>query len=485
MENEKKTEECPVHESSAIDEASAPAGESLPAEEQTEPAASAEEALAGETRESQEDVTGEADGREDPSIEKTLAAESTEAPAVEWRFGEGAVEEKSKKGSGQKQFFILFGVVFGICLLLLILTMFLGNGGIQLVRNITKERIVYVRNDDGSSGLLTPQEAADKIKRSTVTVSVTTAAGSGIGSGFVYSADGYICTNNHVVQDAVSVQVILPDGKAVDALVKGYDEAADIAVLKIEAEGLVPVEFGSSEDLLVGDEVVAVGTPAKLDYAGTATFGTVSATNRLVIMSDSSTGSVSKKMTLIQTDTSVNPGNSGGPLADMYGKVVGVVVMKVSTYGGSDYEGIGFALPIDGVRQIADAIISKGAFSGRNPYVEGRSLLGLTGHGGVEGRWYYVDSSSGAVTESKTEQSGYHQMIASGIYVMEINGANAQGKVSVGDVITQVNGLNVTSTTELIGAVNRYYAGETVTLTVRRGAETLYVEIMLYEETAS
>ncbi len=476
MEDEKKIEESPLQEEPASVEESAPA-EALSAQAAAAPADGQENAA------EQAEEAEATDEQEPASSEEPQAP--VQAPAVAWQFGESVSEAKDKKGNGQKQFFIMFGVIFGICLALLLLTLFLGNGGIQLVRNITKERIVYVRNDDGSSGLLTPQEAADKIKRSTVSISVTSPLGSGVGSGFVYSADGYICTNYHVVQDADTVQVILPDGKAVNALVKGYNEAADVAVLKIEAEGLVPVEFGSSEDLLVGDEVVAVGTPAKLDYAGTATFGTVSATNRLVTISDVSTGVVSKKMTLIQTDTSVNPGNSGGPLADMYGKVVGVVVMKVATYGGSDYEGIGFALPIDGVREIADEIISKGTFTGRNPIAEGRSLLGLTGHGGTEGRWYYVDPSKGTVTESKTEQSGYHQMVASGVYVMEVGGANAQGKVSIGDVITQVNGLNVMSTEELIDAVNRHYAGETVTLTVRHGAETVYVDIMLYEETAS
>lgn len=406
------------------------------------------------------------------------------ASAPDWTFG-GSVSVKKEKTSGQKQFFLMFGVIFGICLLLLALTMFLGNGGIQLVRNITKERIIYVRNDDGSSGLLTPQEAADKVGKSTVTVSVTTKLGSGIGSGFIYSADGYVCTNYHVIQSAETVQVILADGKAYDAVVRGYNEDADIAVLKIDAKGLVPAELGISEDLLVGDAVVAVGTPAKLDYAGTSTFGTVSATNRLVAMTDSNTGSIVKKMTLIQTDTSVNPGNSGGPLADMYGKVVGVVVMKVSTYGGSDFEGIGFALPIDGVKTIVDEIIQKGSFTGRNPIVEGRSLLGVTGHGGSEGVWYRVDPETGVVESSEEAKPGYHRMLASGIYVMEISGANARDKVNTGDVITQVNGLNVVTTSDLIAAVNRYYAGETVTLTLRRGAATLYVEIVLQEESAS
>ena len=233
--------------------------------------------------------------------------EAEPAPIADWGFG-GTVDESPKKGSGQKQFFTMFGAIFGICLVLLCLTLILGDG-FQIVRNITKDHYVYVREDDGTSGLLTAQEAADKVRKSTVTISVTSATGSGIGSGFVYSADGYICTNYHVIEGGETIQVILPDGKAVDAVVKGYNVEADVAVLKIEAEGLIAADIGSSDDMLVGDRVVAVGTPAKLDYAGTATFGTVSALNRLVQITDGSTGSVSKKMRLIQTDTSVNPGN--------------------------------------------------------------------------------------------------------------------------------------------------------------------------------
>ena len=495
MEEEKKTEELALSGEQSTDGAEQTDAVAEPVE--TPVAAPAQQSADQDAGVNAEQPTAPAEQTDlHPTEQPTGSAEQaaepvaaamppvTEGPVTDWGFGGNTIEKKKHKSGGQKQFFIMFGVIFGICMLLLCLTLLLGDG-FQIVRNITKERIIYVRNDDGSSGLLTPEEAADKVKKSTVTVSVTTKTGSGIGSGFVYSSDGYICTNYHVVQEAVTVQVVLPDGRAVDATVRGFNEAADVAVLKIEAEGLIPVELGSSDDLLVGDAVVAIGTPAKLDYAGTSTFGTVSATNRLVQMSDAVTGTVGKKMTLIQTDTSVNPGNSGGPLADMYGCVVGVGVMKVSNYGGSDFEGIGFALPIDGVRMIVDEIIQKGTFTGRNPISEGRSLLGVTGHGGTAGYWYYVDPTTGTVTASETAQEGYHQMPVSGIYVMEVNGVNAQGKVQVGDVITRVNGLAVMSTTDLIGAVNRYYAGETVTLTLRRGSETVYVEVMLIEENAS
>ncbi len=445
------------------------------------------EAVQGDVAEPQSDGTA---AQSDIAEPQEQPSEQPSEPLA-WGFGDqNAVlqiepKKEKKKKTGQIAFFTVFGAIFGICVLLLCLTLWLGDEGFEIIRNIRSERVVYVREDDGTSGLLTPNEAAHKVAASTVTVLVTTELGSGNGSGFVYSADGYIITNHHVIEGATSVQVVLSTGKAYDATVKGYNEAADIAVLKIDAENLVPATLGSSADLLVGDDVLVVGTPAKLDYAGTATFGKVSATNRLVALTDTA-GTVVKKMTLIQTDTSVNPGNSGGPLADMYGKVVGVVVMKVSTYGGTTYDGIGFALPIDGVKTIVDAIIKSGTFNADNPIAEGRSLLGVTGHGGTKGMWYsdVADALTGSMSASETEQPGYHFMKEGGVYVTAVNGGDAKGKMQAGDIITKINGLQVSTVYDLIAEANRHYAGEEVILTVLRGNTTIEVSVRLYEDHA-
>lgn len=433
----------------------------------------------------------------------TLAAENSVADAVPEAVtmpegGNGGTEavlafDYGKTGAGKethgsrKTFAILFGVFGGVCVLLLLLTFFLGNAGFRITREVHTERTVYVREYDSTSGLLTPNEAADIGRKSTVTIQVKLPTGTVTGSGFVYSVDGHIITNHHVIEELYGenkenavVQVVLADGTAVDAVLVGSDEASDIAVLKIPAEAApVPLNLGSSDALLTGDGVVAVGTPAKLDYAGTATFGAVSNPKRIVTMTDSN-GSVTKKMTLIQTDVSVNPGNSGGPLLDMYGKVVGVVVMKVSQYGGSVFEGIGFALPIDGVRVIADEIIQKGSFTGKNPYVEGKLLAGITGHGGQKGLWYSpANTQTGKIEASETEQEGYHYMAESGIYVMEVSGADAKTKLRTGDIILRVDGLIVRDTTDMIGVVNRHYEGESIRVTVWRDGETLEFTIVL------
>ncbi len=420
-------------------------------------------------------------GDAEETIQRADGEEPTVSSTPLFAFGENDPHERKQKKAGRILFFSVFGSVLVICLALLVLLLFVGENGIHIFRTLHSERVVFVREDDGTSGLLTPQQAADVIRKSTVTVSVKTKGNSGIGSGFVYDSNGHICTNYHVIQDAVSVQVILPDGSVCDAEVVGYDIPADLAVLRVQASGLVPVVIGSSSSLLVGDEVVAVGTPANMTLAGTATFGRVSYTRRLLPLDDDRDGIYEKKITVIQTDASVNPGNSGGPMADMYGRVVGVVVRKIEASNDRIFEGIGFAIPIDGAKVILDEIIENGRFTGENPLAEGRSLLGVTGHPGVKGKWYYVDLATNLVVASDTQAEGYHYMPVDGVYVIEVQGASARNKILVGDVILAVNGLAVRDTRDLITAVNCYPCGTTVSIRIWRGNAELTVPIVLGE----
>ena len=430
----------------------------------------------------EEEAVREAPALADEGEAEAQDAEEAAPPAPTWSFGEADVQEKKKGRAGKIAFLSVFGSVLVICLALLVLLLFVGENGIHIFRTLHSERVVYVREDDGTSGLLTPQEVADVMRRSTVTVSVRTELGTGSGSGFVYDASGHICTNYHVIEDALSVQVILPDGNAYPAEVVGYDAPADLAVLRVQASGLVPAAIGSSSSLLVGDEVVAVGTPANMTLAGTATFGRVSYTSRLLPLDDDGDGIYEKKIAVIQTDTSVNPGNSGGPMADMYGRVIGIVARKIISYNGSNYEGVGFAIPIDGAKIILDAIIKDGSFKGRNPLVEGRSLLGVTGHPGTKGKWYYVDPATNLVAASDTQLEGYHYMPADGVYAMEVQGANAKGKILEGDVILAVNNFTVRDTRELITVVNCYPCGTSVSVRVWRDGTELTVTVVLDEE---
>ena len=400
-----------------------------------------------------------------PDVQEQCDAHKTPV-VLSWEFG---VPDAPAKKTSKRLFFGMFGAVLGACVLLLFLTFWLGDAGFRIVNTLQNERTIYVRDDGEIAGTLSQSEVADRVRPSTVSVVARSDTASGHGSGFVYSADGYICTNYHVIENMTVLQVVLSDGRVYDATVVGVEPHADLALLKIEASGLVPLAKGQSATLLVGETVAAMGTPAKLDFAGTATFGKVSATRRLVALTDAN-GSVTKKMTLIQTDAAVNPGNSGGPLVNMNGEVVGVVVMKIS---GNSYDGMGFAIPMDAAAPILDALMATGTFTGENLVAEGASSIGVTGHGGNGGYWYSDEpDETGKMQSSEVPQPGFHYLAQSGVYVMDVSGEQARGKLRVGDIILRINGLYAIDVRDLIGEANRHYAGETVTLTVLRGSSS-------------
>lgn len=411
--------------------------------------------------------------RNEPTVEQAVQTCAEETQHTPWDFGGVQPREHSKE---KKAFFGVFGAVLAVCLALLIGLSILGQNGIQIVKTVEILRTVYTKADDGSGDLLTPQEAADVVARSTVTVMVTTATGTANGSGFVYDDQGHICTNHHVIQDAKRVQIMLADGTALDAEVLGYEASSDLAVLKADPAKLTPATMGVSAELLVGDDVVVVGTPLGIELWGTTTFGKISFVDRWLPIDDNGDGVYEKKIRVIQTDTPVNPGNSGGPIADMYGRVVGIMVRKMT-----GKESIGFAIPIDGAKTVLDAIIANGSFTGENPLTEGRSLVGITGHAGQKDMWYMLDEESNLVKSSSVEREGYHRASADGVYVMSVDGANAKGVLQVGDVICSVNGLFVQSTTDLVNAVNLYRVGQTILLGIVRNETAMTVQIMLAE----
>jgi serine protease Do len=275
-------------------------------------------------------------------------------------------------------------------------------------------------------------------------VSVVTESGSG--SGVIMSEDGYIITNNHVVSGASSVYVLLSDATQLDATIVGLDEQTDLAVLKVTpTTKLTAAEFGDSDELQPGEYAYAIGSPGGVKLANTITGGRISAINRDLTVKD-------RVMSLIQTDASINPGNSGGALINKYGQVVGITSAKISgsVYSSSSYEGLGFAIPINTAKDIVDELIANG-------YVSGRPSIGITG-----------------------------QSVAQGIYVYSIDSrahAASEG-LQVGDIITQVNGQNVTSMTEVNNAKGDLKAGDTVKLTVYRMStgQTLELTITLTDE---
>lgn len=270
------------------------------------------------------------------------------------------------------------------------------------------------------------------------------------GSGIIATSDGYIITNAHVVDGADSLKVITSDGKTYEAELIGSDSMTDLAVIKVDAEGLTAAEFGSSSDLVVADPVIAIGNPGGLQ--STVTVGYVSALNRPVTSSD--TGYT---MNCIQTDAAINPGNSGGALVNMYGQVIGINSSKIVATG---YEGLGFAIPIDDALPIIRNLKDYG-------YVKDRAMLGISGQ--------YLDS-----------WTANFYGLPSGMYVAEVNNESvSDAGVQQGDVITKIDDEEITSANTISNYIAKKKPGDEVTLTITRSLtnKTFTCKVTLTEST--
>ena len=269
------------------------------------------------------------------------------------------------------------------------------------------------------------------------------------GTGVVLSEDGLILTNTHVIEDCDRATVTLYDDSVYEAKLVGADAISDVAVLKIEATGLPAASFGDSGSLMVGDRVAAIGNPLGETFRMTLTDGIISAIERGINYNGHS-------MTLLQTNTALNEGNSGGPLFNMYGQVVGVTNMKMmSSY--SSIEGIGFAIPSSTVKSVVNALVAEGE-------VRGRPSVGIT---------------IGGIPDNASE----HYNIPGGVYVSDVTrGSDAEAKgIQVGDIITAVNGQPV-STVDEVGAIkNQLNVGDSMTFTIWREGETFDVDVVLMD----
>ena len=301
------------------------------------------------------------------------------------------------------------------------------------------------------SGGLSLQSIYDKAIPSVVSISCSSQKGASTGTGVILSADGYIVTNCHVVEDAASVDVIFDDGTKCPARIVGTDSISDLAVLYTEGTGLTPAEFGDSSALRVGDSVVAIGDPLGIALRGTMTDGIVSAINRDI-------AAEGRTMTLIQTNAALNSGNSGGPLLNCYGQVVGINTMKIGDYmSDAGVEGLGFAIPSTTVKEIVDQLISNG-------YVSGRPSLGISGQ---------------AVTAF--EQMYYR--IPQGIYITEVSasGGAAAAGLSAGDILLNFDGQRITDADTLKSLLYTHDAGDTVEVVIYRSGKQYTLQIVLDE----
>jgi len=281
---------------------------------------------------------------------------------------------------------------------------------------------------------------------------------SGIGSGFIYSENGYIMTNHHVVERSDEIKVVLMNGETIDADVIGSDEYADIAVIKIDKKYVTKVaKLGNNEETKVGDTVFTIGSPVSSDYSGTVTRGILSGKNRMVEVTVNSNTS-DWIMNVMQTDAAINPGNSGGPLCNVNGDVIGINSMKLVE---SQIEGIGFAIPIEEAVDYADKIVSGKEIK--------RAYLGIS-MGDISSRYNLLRNG---ITLDENITSGVV------VYDVENGGPSKLAGIQSGDVIVKIGEYNVKNVAQLRYYLFKYNPNDKIKINVIRGNETKTFDIVL------
>ena len=320
----------------------------------------------------------------------------------------------------------------------------------ELRRAPTGDGTVLTLAERPAEAAMSFQDIYKKVSPSVVFIRAATGQGISQGTGVVMSADGYIITNAHVIEGSFRADVVLEDGGQYEALLVGSDAATDLAVLKIDAQGLTPAEFGDSDQMEVGDVVVAIGNPMGEELRGTMTDGILSAINRDMEVEG-------RQMTLLQTTAALNTGNSGGALINDMGQVIGITNMKLMAYN-STVEGLGFAIPSRTAKTVVDDLIGYGV-------VKGRPMLGIT--------------VRPLTAEERTGRSLDH-----GLWVEQVeekSDAWTQG-IRTGDVLLSANGVELSVNDDLLELKNALAVGETIQFCLWREGETLDITVELVEQ---
>ncbi len=287
---------------------------------------------------------------------------------------------------------------------------------------------------------------------SVVSISCQLPGGSSSGTGVVLMEDGYIVTNCHVVEGAQTITIQLTDGRVMPARLIGADAVSDLAVLYVEASDLIPASFGASDSLQVGDTVLAIGDPLGVELRGTLTDGIISAINRDITVEG-------RTMTLIQTNAALNSGNSGGPLINIFGQVIGINTMKIGAFTDTaGVEGLGFAIPISTVKDVVEQLIQQG-------YVSGRPTLGLEG-------------------DSLSIFYQHYYRLPEGLYITQVDsGSDAAAKgIERGDILISINGTRITTSNELSAILYNCQVGDVVTVVIYRGGYQYELQLTVQED---
>ena len=431
--------------------------------------------------------------------EPEVSEKPTVVYAFRWNYEEQNRHDQEKIKQQNRKGFFNFALVMSIALFSAIALLI----GVLLL-DPADERTVLGGN--GASLELLYEECHP----SYVAISVITeTGGSTAGSGIIMTSNGYIVTNHHVVEDANSISVILYDGTTIPADYVDGDDLNDIAVIKVAETGLKPAKIGKSSKLKVGEQVMAIGTPHSISYRGTMTSGYVSSVRRFYAAQNDN-GTIQKVVPLIQTDTSVNPGNSGGPLFNMKGEVIGIVSMKIA---GSQYEGLGFAIPIDGVLDMINDIIQNGrlTISNGGSAFQG-AALGVTGMSVVKDTTYLfgddlivvtvlnekgelcVETTLGdyiPITDTEAmEEMGivdyemFKAPATGGLIMSTQDGFDSAKKLKQYDIIVTANGINCPHFEMIKSIVTTCRAGDILDLKLWRDGELISVSVELGSSSA-
>ena len=325
------------------------------------------------------------------------------------------------------------------------------NGTTNSVKGTSSQ--IVVSNEKGTNVY---QAVSEKAKPSVVGITTTTLSSdnmfsmptesTGVGTGIIVDSNGYILTNSHVISDgqAKTVNVLFSDGSTIDGEVYWYDSQLDLAIVKVNKTGLTAAELGDSDKVQIGDISVAIGNPYGLDLAGTVTQGIISGLDRTISTSETTmTG-------LIQTDASINAGNSGGPLLNSSGQVIGINTAKAS-----EGEGLGFAIPINTAKPIIESIIQKGSYE--------KVTLGIKG-----------------TDASKYAQYSKQQLSTDeGVYVAEVVSGSAAESAGIksGDIITKIDSTNLSVMSDLTKNLYNYTKGDSATLTINRDGKEMTLKV--------
>ena len=316
---------------------------------------------------------------------------------------------------------------------------------------VTMETSPQSQENYPQEGGLSLQEIYEKTIDSVVSIVCTYQSGTSTGTGIILSEEGHIVTNSHVVEGAPRIQVLLTDGREFTATLMGADTVSDLAVLRIEADALQPAQLGDSSALRVGDSVVAIGDPLGIELRGTMTDGIVSAINRNIDIDG-------RTMHLIQTNAALNSGNSGGPLINCYGQVVGINTMKMGdSMNLEGVEGLGFAIPSATVQEIVNQLISQG-------YVSGRPTLGITG-------------------EPISNFYLFYYQLPEGLHIIDVAADSSAENAGVqqGDILISLDGVRITTPEALETQLYQYTPGDTVQLLIYRAGRQYQLTLTVDE----